>query len=236
VKRVTFSPAIAIVACHRPEPNAHATLASMLLADPVAGHCPISVFLDSSDPKSFKVYRHLDPKPRFFMQSERADIDLGPPSGKRAHANYVRALYEAEPTEDGLIVVEDDVMFASLWLFKLSAAFERARSQCGEKDFLLSGYSHIAFEDDAGAHGVIEYPEKAFWGTCCLWWPKKRARWAAREMDTPKALAYDEFLGMLCAYHDIKIMVAVPNVVQHVGDVSVLHPTQRQRTSPTFQG
>jgi hypothetical protein len=212
---------ILIVAMHRDAPNAHSTIASMVLADPRAASHDIVVCVDSVERGSFGTYDHLGPQVtvRTLSEDEAPIVQHLTPQARAARA-YARALREGmarASASSGLIVLEDDVVFARGWLDAVDTTQATP----------LLGYDR--FEGPLAATHPAGQP---LWGALFLWWPLALAPFVARMLEETTDPC-DEAIGAWCRDQGVPIRMA--RIVQHMGGASSInaaHGPLEKRQSP----
>ena len=242
---MTFPPSVAVVSHPRLPPNAETLRAQALAADPRAAECVWQVSEDRA------------PGP---PSAERASANYAEALRMRASAGpgawHLVVEDDAEMGRGWLGALSEAVDEVRDYLGTPYPFADR---------FILLGYCHLRVDElgppvraevsvraSTERDLVYRYPgDCALWGTVCVLYPGalsdeladalvSRRSYSLSGRGTPEAHhgAYDEVIGEYCRTHrdPIAIYVVVPNVAQHLGDLSLLHPTQRPRRSPTYVG
>jgi hypothetical protein len=141
--------------------------------------------------------------------------DAGP--HRRCCANTWQALARAPAGRD-VLLFQDDVELTEAWPLHLRYRLRLARERYGDR-FILALYAAYPFR---GEH-LAPYPSEAFYGNQAVYFPAAVAEeYAARLLDHVHdwSLADDMVLKAYASEAGVPVLAALPNLAQHVGDVT----------------
>jgi hypothetical protein len=207
---------LAIRTTRRPVSYLHTTLASLLAT---GWHDAIDIYADAHLPDVEWPLAHHD-QFRFHRTHRR-------PAGQMA---AFTAALAAGPTDQNLLILEDDIVFANGW----QHVVQHLRESLDGQTYLLSLWWCRIMSPCRPDLPILHCPPEHFTGTLAIllqasYLSALRDHCAAtqrREVD----LAVGEFAGQ----HEIPIYITQPSLVQHWGRVTSIGSFYAQ--SPTFQG
>jgi|SRR5580692_9579378 hypothetical protein len=218
----------------RPAPSVHSCLASFyasgggadvgritLIADEPEGHPAVCLLRDC--------YEHLGiaVEPRREPPGSNGEVRLS--------RGYARALAACDSRRPA-IILEDDVTFASAWREHLEEIAAEAPAGA-----LVWGYCRFPRSFIGPRQTVrrwILHPAgEMLWCNHLVRWPADptlRAAGIARMQRT--SAAADNAIGQMCFDQKRPVALAVPSLVDHLGDVSVIDPERRHTRGELFAG
>lgn len=143
----------------------------------------------------------------------------------RATWNYWRCMssWPANPNRSGLLILEDDVLPARGWLQWLSRAIHEIESICGNK-FAIALYSGRDFSKQNLGGIFARYPTHQFAGTQGVYYSEALRVECADFLKLYgvewNEAPYDMLVADYMSRRDYPILVTVPSIIQHMGEVS----------------
>ena len=207
---------LAIVTTDRPERYLHLTLASLL-----ATGCtdPVDIYADARIPDSAWPLEHHD-QFRFHRTSRRPQSTL---------ANFAAAL-SASPTDQDLLILEDDVVFANGW----QRVVDRIRQGLGGTEYLLSLYWCCERIPELTDLPIVSCPHNLFTCSQALLLQASYLPALRDHCQASRRREGDLTVGDFMTARSIPIYIAQPSLVQHWGKRSAAGSFYQQ--SPTFRG
>jgi hypothetical protein len=139
------------------------------------------------------------------------------------------------------LYLQDDVVFVEDWYSKFVEARKAVRKKTGNKErYVLSFYAAYRFSSSP----ITSYDAHGFYGNQALYFPKitletlgasMRSSWdSSRGRFGPGCPEPDDiYLKHWCQATKTPIWCVVPNLVQHIGEQSLID--SKFHTSPTFK-
>jgi hypothetical protein len=177
-------------------------------------------------------WRRFDVTPLVQLQPD--DWPQNGPSQRRNADCTLRRALDERPDASHVLFCEDDVLLApelEVWI--------PALTYLGAPSTLfLSGWRNYPRSFSSGTAGAV--PERlmrvrrmpVWWGTLAILLPRSIAEDVLRWESDLKG--WDVHLGAFLRRHAVPLFAPVPNLVQHRGIVSSLHPEKRIERSATF--
>lgn len=236
---------VVVSTCDREPSYIDETLESLFI-DPEAATCKVMLAVDGANDDYLQRWKdHPCVSILTLTQEQSAERETKNVT-TRIFLNTARALAAAEVAEP-LLYCQDDIEFCASWVSKLQECVHQAPHHMagmrrpGDR-YVLCLYAAY----DIRGPIVSDYPVMKFYGNQCLYFPVGiLAEFRATMQTVIESGSFvpdDMLLKDWClksqvptrSETSVDILVAIPNLVQHVGEETTLGPLAYYHTSPTF--
>lgn len=205
---------VSILTCPRSPTYFHQTLASMIVSDPESSNLRIRVVVDADDDSHMSAYSHNSRIETVRIDSTSRQMC----PGDRITAGFLLGL-QKEPISEGILLMEDDVVFRDGWTTALRIAMEEASRRSTSGKFIVAGYASYHFS----SRPISLYPSSKFYGTqCCYVSPHARRDLTEYLRSHIGTAPVDILVGRYSSEVGTPIWATVPSLVQHIGTSSAI--------------